>query len=157
MVCRLWLRNGTGVALMFVEDLVDSRGFRSTSWARCCGCAARALAAGPAASEYILAQRILPTTGNMRTRSIDGLLNGILFGSVVLPVDGCVDALNIDIRKLPERSVEEPTVEAVIRGPRDGLTEDFQTNISLIRRRLPGIRFKVEKLGVGRVTHAQVG
>ncbi|WP_242822544.1 spore germination protein [Thermaerobacter marianensis] len=155
VVRRLFLRNGTGVALMFIEGLVDTRAVQEFIVAPLLRVRAARLPRGRRL-QRVLAQRILPTTGNVATRSIDGLLKGLLSGSVVVLIDGCTEALHIDVRKLPERSVEEPTVEAVIRGPRDGFTEDLRTNISLIRRRLADIRFKVEELRVGRVTHTLV-
>ncbi|WP_338131031.1 spore germination protein [Cohnella rhizosphaerae] len=47
------------------------------------------------------------------------------------------------------RPVEEPQTEALIRGPRDGFTEDFRTNTALVRRRLrdPNLRFETFQLG----------
>ncbi|QIA26143.1 spore germination protein [Thermaerobacter sp. PB12/4term] len=155
VVRRIWLRNGAGVALLFIEGLVDTRAVQEFVLAPILRVRSEQLPRGRNL-QRVLTERVLPTTGNMRARTIDSLLKGILSGSVVLLVDGCTDALNIDMRKLPERSVEEPTMEPVIRGPRDGFTEDFQTNISLIRRRLADIRFKVEQVRVGRVTHTRV-
>ncbi|GAB6877370.1 spore germination protein [Thermaerobacter litoralis] len=155
VVRRLRLRNGTGVALLFIEGLVDARSVQEYILAPLLRLRDARLPQGRRL-QRLLARAVLPTTGNMPTRSVDGLLKGLLSGSVVLLIDGCSEALNIDVRKLPERSVEEPTVEAVIRGPRDGFTEDLRTNVSLVRRRLADVRFKVENMRVGHVTHTQI-
>ncbi len=55
-----------------------------------------------------------------------------------------------------KRSLEEPSSESVIRGPRDGFIENISTNISLIRRRLKTSKLKMESFTVGEVSQTQV-
>jgi len=45
--------------------------------------------------------------------------------------------------------VEEPDTEAVVRGPREGFTENLKTNTALLRRKIknPNLRFELIKLG----------
>ncbi|REB09862.1 spore germination protein [Sporosarcina sp. BI001-red] len=54
----------------------------------------------------------------------------------------------IDIRSYPGRQPEEPDNEKVIRGSRDGFTENILQNTTLIRRRLrtPKLRFEMHKV-----------
>lgn len=70
----------------------------------------------------------------------ESILTNVLSGLVafILP-DG--HAFIADLRNYPGRQPEEPDTEKVIRGSRDGFTENIITNTALVRRRL-----KTEKL-----------
>lgn len=71
------------------------------------------------------------------------LLKFILSGQAVLVAkDGF--ALAIDVRMYPGRQPEEPDTEKVIRGSRDGFTENILTNTALIRRRLRAKELRFE-------------
>lgn len=84
--------------------------------------------------------------------SIDIVLNSILSGKVALLVNGLSKALLIELRNLPKRSITESIIEPVIRGPRDGFTEDVETNITLIRRRLKTPKLKVIRTKIGKLS-----
>ena len=73
----------------------------------------------------------------------------ILDGSVVLIIDGCREMLAFSAKKWSQRSVEEPPISSVVRGPREGFNEDLKTNISLLRRRLktPDLTFDIVSVG----------
>ena len=49
----------------------------------------------------------------------------------------------IDVRSYPGRNPEEPDNEKVVRGSRDGFTENIVQNTALIRRRIRDTRFAV--------------
>lgn len=85
-----------------------------------------------------------------------GIFYGLLDGQVALLIDGYSRAVLLGADSWEKRAVTEPEIETVIRGPREGFTEDLPTNISLIRRRLrtPDLRF--ETWYFGRVTHTRV-
>ena len=55
----------------------------------------------------------------------------------------------IDARQYPVRSPEEPDLEKVTRGSRDGLVETIVFNTALIRRRLrdPNLIFEMKSVG----------
>ncbi|MHB1628323.1 MAG: spore germination protein [Bacilli bacterium] len=73
----------------------------------------------------------------------------ILSGPLVIFIDGYEETLLIDTRIYPMRSIQEPEIERVVRGPRDGFTETMLMNVALIRRRLRDPRLRVELLQVG--------
>lgn len=77
------------------------------------------------------------------------VLEGMTEGKVALLLQGMEAALLINLIGYDKRAVEEPATEVVVRGPREGLTEDLHTNMSLIRRRIgsPLLRFETIKLG----------
>lgn len=62
----------------------------------------------------------------------------------------------IEMRGWEHRSIEEPTSESVIRGPREGFTENITTNTAMIRRKIktPALRF--EEMTLGRQTRTCV-
>ncbi|WP_268753348.1 spore germination protein [Ferroacidibacillus organovorans] len=73
----------------------------------------------------------------------------ILSGPLVIFLDGYHETLMIDTRIYPMRSIAEPEVERVVRGPRDGFVETMLMNVALIRRRLRDPRLRVELIQVG--------
>lgn len=81
--------------------------------------------------------------------SMDEVIYFILSGTLVVLVEGKNQAIIIDIRTYPARMPEEPDIERVTRGSRDGFTETLVFNTILIRRRLrdPGLRMKLAKAG----------
>ncbi|MBC2581225.1 spore germination protein [Clostridium sp. DJ247] len=97
------------------------------------------------------------TTSNIKLGiNIQDVVECILSGDTVLLIDGEQQAISMNLRKFDKRNVEEPTVEPLIRGPRDGFTEDLRTNISLIRRRLKTYKLKMENMKVGRLSKTDI-
>lgn len=88
--------------------------------------------------------------------NLANILNGILRGKTVLIVDGMSEVLLIDTFKTDKRSIAQPETEQVIRGPRDGFIESMQTNIALIRSRLPIPEFRVDSIEIGTLTKSNV-
>lgn len=84
------------------------------------------------------------------------IANSILSGNAVLLIDGLDKAMVINSNNPPSRAVEEPNVESVVRGPREGFTESISTNIALIRKRIKTPHLKTETFIVGRQTKTKV-
>lgn len=80
---------------------------------------------------------------------IEQMRSMVLAGAVGLIVDGQKEGLIIDAREYPVRSPEEPELEKVSRGSRDGLVETIIFNTALIRRRLrdPNLIFEIKTVG----------
>lgn len=75
------------------------------------------------------------------------MINSILSGQLIFIMeDGSV--FQVDVRQYPGRQPEEPDNEKVIRGSRDGFTENIIQNTALIRRRLrdPQLRFEIQRV-----------
>ena len=85
-----------------------------------------------------------------QVNKIDEVTDQLLSGLIVIFVDGERDAFIVDVRKYPGRQPEEPDTERVIRGSRDGFTENVVENTGLIRRRIRDKRLRNEMLRVGR-------
>jgi len=81
--------------------------------------------------------------------AMDEVIYFILSGALAIIVEGNTQAIIVDVRSYPSRMPEEPDIERVTRGSRDGFTETLIFNTILIRRRLrdPGLRMKLVKAG----------
>lgn len=84
------------------------------------------------------------------------IVTRILAGMVVLLVEGFSEALILDVRQFPTRSVEEPDEDRALRGARDGFIETLVSNTALIRRRLRNPSLTMEMLTVGSSSRTDV-
>ncbi|MGG1612502.1 spore germination protein [Paenibacillus sp. FSL K6-2441] len=91
-----------------------------------------------------------------KTEKLSDAINKTLTGMSTLFIEGEQTALIMDTRLYPTRSPEEPSLERVVRGSRDGFTETLVTNITLVRRRLRDPGLKLEMVSVGRRTRTDV-
>lgn len=87
---------------------------------------------------------------------VDELVGAILYGDAVLFINGIKEALVIDSKGWEARSISPPLSESTVRGPREGFTESFKVNISLIRRRIRNPELKFEFTTVGAKTKTQI-
>lgn len=104
----------------------------------------------------IFKERLLPIGGIHESDEFGFLLTGLLSGDAVLLCDGYGRGLLIDSKGWEGRGVEEPNSQTVIRGPRDGFTENLTTNIALVRRRIVSSKLWSEHYRIGRVTKTRV-
>lgn len=89
-------------------------------------------------------------------KQIDELLYFVLSGSILLIVDSLDEAFVIDARTYPSRSPEEPELERIVRGSRDGFTETIVFNTALIRRRIRDPKLRIKMLTVGKRSKSDV-
>ncbi|WP_117152432.1 spore germination protein [Paraliobacillus quinghaiensis] len=73
----------------------------------------------------------------------------LLSGLIVIFIDGQELAYVVDVRSYPGRSPKEPDTEKVVRGARDGYTENIIENTGLTRRRVRDERLRNEIIQVG--------
>lgn len=83
------------------------------------------------------------------TESMNEAVDQMLMGASALFFEGERTALVIDTKSFPTRSIDEPDLERVVRGSRDGFVETLLTNITLVRRRMRDPRLKLEMMDVG--------
>ncbi|PZN10636.1 MAG: spore germination protein [Bacillota bacterium] len=91
-----------------------------------------------------------------RADTLPHAVRRVLAGHAVLLLEGRPCAWTFDVRGFPRRAVEEPDAERLVRGPRDGLVEDLQTNLALIRMRLSSPRLVVRRYRLGDVAGSRV-
>src|SRR5690625_3460322 len=80
----------------------------------------------------------------------------LLSGLIIVFVDGERTAFIVDVRHYPGRQPEEPDTERVIRGSRDGFTENIVENAALTRRRVKDKRLRNELVKVGTRSKTEV-
>lgn len=83
------------------------------------------------------------------TEYIEDLIEKMLSGPLALIVDGLDKAILLDVRTYPARSPQEPDLEKVVRGSRDGFTETLVFNTALIRRRIRDPKLRMEYVQAG--------
>ncbi|MGZ7441196.1 spore germination protein [Paenibacillus sp. TH7-28] len=84
------------------------------------------------------------------------LISAILSGSAAIVIDGAQGAIVASIPGGPRRSVEEPSTQTVIRGPKEGFTEELSTNMALLRRKIRSPALRFESRTVGTYTQTKV-
>jgi stage V sporulation protein AF len=94
-------------------------------------------------AKYVTYVKALPTD------KLEDVISKVLSGFFALVVDGMPEVILIEARQYPGRNPEEPDIERVVRGSRDGFTETILFNTALIRRRLRDPRLRTELISVG--------
>ncbi|AAK78621.1 hypothetical protein BJV85_003367 [Clostridium acetobutylicum] len=116
-------------------------------------------------SEYIIAPIIrgkdfIKTVSNLESNALlansignvkdkEDMLLHILSGDVVILTNFYDEIIFCEAKGYVRRGVSIPITEAVIKGPREGFTEAFVDNISLIRRRAKNADLKFESVFLG--------
>jgi spore germination protein KA len=104
----------------------------------------------------VLAQVVLCAGDVKEISLLSELAAGCLAGDTVVLLDGCAVGLVISTKGWDKRSVTEPQSETVVRGPREGFTENLRTNTALIRRKIKSGQLCVANMTVGRKTRTDI-
>lgn len=89
-------------------------------------------------------------------KDLKGVLDKVLEGNAVVMQDGEAVAYSLEFKQWDKRNVSEPDAESVTRGPKEGFTENIQTNTSLLRRKLRTPNLVIEKMILGRQTNTLI-
>lgn len=92
------------------------------------------------------------TISHQQVEIIDTMEEGItpmLSGLLLILVEGEARGILVDVRSYPGRTPEEPDTEKVVRGSRDGYTENIIENTALTRRRIRDKRLRNELMQIG--------
>jgi spore germination protein KA len=144
-------------ALVFIDGLVDNPTLTDAilrpvnGWRLKDNCL-------PAGQELldVLQQEVLCAGDIKAVQSLTELVSGCLAGDTALLLEGCAGGLLVGTKGWEKRSVTEPLSEAVVRGPREGFTENLRTNTALIRRKIRNKELRVDQMTVGRKTQTDV-
>ncbi|WP_123052842.1 spore germination protein [Clostridium sp. JN-1] len=91
-----------------------------------------------------------------KTQYINEVVDGCLSGDAVLLIDGLDESLIIYSRDYKGRRVEESKTEAVVRGPREGFSENISINISLLRHKIRNPNLTFKSIRIGRQTRTSI-
>ena len=107
---------------------------------------------GRAQMEYIK-ENVLGAVEQTELHTVPEVLDRLMNGFAILMLDGCDYALAFGTQGFEKRGVDEPDGEVMQRGSREGFVETYQTNISLVRRRMKTPELKFEKVTLGEESH----
>ncbi|HWQ74209.1 MAG TPA: spore germination protein [Syntrophomonas sp.] len=154
---RFGTRDCLSGALVFIDGLVDNTVLTEailrpvTNWQP----EEKTL---PTGQELVneLAQKVLCSGYVKAVSLLPELISACLSGDTAILLEGCSSGLIVSTKGWDKRSVSEPQSETVVRGPREGFTENLRTNTALIRRRIKSGQLRAEHMTVGRKTRTDV-
>ena len=114
---------------------------------------------GAADADYsiqTIRQAVLCSGDVTASREMSTLINGCLSGYTILLSDGFAEGLLISTKGWEKRSITEPQTESVVRGPREGYTENIRTNTALLRRRIKNPKLRMDPMTIGRQTQTEI-
>lgn len=154
------LRLGAGgnvrAGLIFVDGMVDNSALNDTL-IKGLTLESRMAAVDGRSGLFGVLKEFMINVGTVReAENIFQVLDGVLYGTAGLFIDGCNRALLADVKGGAVRSITEPESESLVRGPRAGFTEQIRTNTSLLRRSLRTPDLVIEGTELGRVTRTVV-
>ena len=82
--------------------------------------------------------------------------DAIAEGFTALATEGEKGFFLFPAKKWERRSVEEPPTSSVIKGPREGFTEDVSVNAALLRRRIKNRSLVIREMTIGKYTSSKV-
>lgn len=103
-----------------------------------------------------LLKRYIPYVELATERDLINAANQVLAGQTALIVDGIDQAILIDTRTYPARTPQEPDIERVVRGSKDGYVETLVFNTALTRRKVRDRSLRMEFMQVGRRSKTDV-
>lgn len=81
--------------------------------------------------------------------TFDEVCISVMSGDTIMLIDGFNVGLRIATRGWPNRGVQEPDTEGVVRGAKEGFSEALRINTVLIRRRIRDTKLKVKQQQIG--------
>ena len=147
------LKDDIKVVCIYTEGLVDTKevnsvietfNYRAKELLE----ATKASLLGPDFVKKIKTDILYNQTLKVITKITDGI-EAILSGDTLIIIDQSDEAMIISTKGWNDRSIEEPSTEQVVRGPRDGFTENLRTNTALVRRRIRDPLLKIESIKIG--------
>lgn len=103
-----------------------------------------------------LANQVIETGDVSTAQSFSEAIEQIVFGSLILLMEGEPGALIISIAEWEDRSVMESKAQPAVRGPQNSFTEKLRTNTTLVRRKVKDTRVRLDSLHVGNFTKTEV-
>lgn len=99
------------------------------------------------------------TINNSKLSTIDtyeDLFYYLASGFTAILVDGYEKVIVVETKSKLDRGIVEATTEAIVRGPKDSFTENYSTNIGLIRKRIKDHNLWFKEIKIGKRTKTKV-
>lgn len=104
---------------------------------------------------YNYVKEYIPSYNITEVNDIDELVTKIFSGFVVININD--KFFTMEFRKSLDSGIKPAENEKAIKGPKDAFTENYQTNIGLIRKRLRNDKLKLKEVTVGKRSNTKVG
>lgn len=104
----------------------------------------------------ILRETVLELPSLKVISKISDGIDALLTGDTLLFIDHSEKAFVASTRGWDTRSVDEPQTEQIVRGSRDGFTENIRTNTALVRRRIRDPLLRIEGFQIGKKSKTDV-
>lgn len=98
----------------------------------------------------------IPSTYVNEESDVNNIIAELIDGNTILLMDKTDKVLIIGSAGWKDRAITEPSAENVVRGPKDGFTENIENNTALIRRRIKSPDLRMEPLIIGAKTKTKV-
>ncbi|MFC5470755.1 spore germination protein [Cohnella suwonensis] len=148
-----------GVAFVYIDDLVDPMILNQMILHPLMAGLGEQAEQSSASQKYeLLKNRALSVGRVEEMHTLDKAVAQLLEGNTIVFVHGVNAALAACSTGGDKRSVEEPSSQTVVRGPKESFTENLKTNTALIRRRIksPQLRVAVQQIGEQTKTYVTV-
>ena len=100
-------------------------------------------------------KKYVPTYKIIEVKTCDDVLKYLFLGFAILVVNNKYYAM--EFRRILDSGIMKAENEKTIKGPRDSFTENYQTNIGLIRKRIRSENLWLKEVTVGRLSNTRVG
>ncbi|MCZ8512878.1 spore germination protein [Paenibacillus filicis] len=101
-------------------------------------------------------EALIPHIQVKKTDKLKEAIDNVAMGGTAFFFEGQKEAVLVDAKSFPVRTTQEPDLERVVRGSRDGFVETLLTNVTLVRRRIRDPKLKLEITQVGTRTQSDV-
>ena len=145
---RLFIKGNTKIGLIYLVSMTDEQFFGQFIYQPLDDIQ------GEVSIDLLLSKTL--NSGKIEKIGASQVIEKILEGCVILCLEGEKDFVSIDIQSFPKRVPSEPPTSPVIRGPREGFTEDIKTNITLLRRRFYTKNLVLREIKVGKFSQTKV-
>lgn len=152
VVVRRFSALGQDCALLYVEGLSDGEQMAQHILRPMMN--SPLFLSGRSAAEQAM-QNVLTVPEAESGTEVSPALDDLLRGLCLVLIDGCDQALRIDLRAYARRPVSNPRNETVVVGPHDAFNETLRDNLTLLHRRLPSPNFVCQLRKVGTETPGQ--
>ncbi|AIQ67284.1 spore germination protein [Paenibacillus graminis] len=105
---------------------------------------------------HMIKNQMLPIGGVKEGNTLEMLLPMLFDGYTLILLGGLGVGMAADTSGWEKRSINEPTSQGVIRGPKEGFTESLRTGTSMLRRRLKTPDLRIEEYKIGQRTQTGV-
>lgn len=105
--------------------------------------------------EYL--KTYIPTTKMIEINNYEDLITYLLNGYTIILIDNYSVCLGIETKNILDSGISPAENEKTLKGPKDAFTENYQTNIGLIRKRLKYENLKLFNKSIGTIGKSMVG